>query len=94
MSPTPERRLPRIQGGTPLLLLVCLVIFVDSLGYGVVVPVLPLYAKNLGISDFQLSLLFATYAIALLAGATLVYSFLLLALTVPVLILLREDRAD
>lgn len=69
MSPTPERRLPRIQGGTPLLLLVCLVIFVDSLGYGVVVPVLPLYAKNLGISDFQLGLLFATYAIALLAGA-------------------------
>lgn len=50
-------------------MLVCLVIFVDSLGYGVVVPVLPLYAENLGISDFHLGLLFAAYAIALLVGA-------------------------
>jgi multidrug resistance protein len=58
-----------ISGGTPLLLLVCLVILIDSLGYGVVVPVLPLYARQLGVSDFKLGLLFATYAIALLAGA-------------------------
>ena len=59
----------RIRAGTPLLFLVCLVIFLDSLGYGVVVPVLPLYAKQLGVSDFNLGLLFASYAIALLIGA-------------------------
>lgn len=44
-------------------------IFIDSVGYGVVVPVLPIYTKNLGVSDFQVGLLFATYAIALLLGA-------------------------
>jgi multidrug resistance protein len=59
----------RIVGGTPLLLLVSLVIFLDSVGYGVVVPVLPIYAKTLGVSDFGNGFLFATYAIALFLGA-------------------------
>lgn len=63
------KRLYFIDGGTSLLLLVCLVIFIDSVGYGVVVPVLPLYAQKLGVSDFANGFLFATYAIALLAGA-------------------------
>jgi len=60
---------PRITCGWPLLLLVCGVIFLDSVGYGVIVPVLPLYAKSLGISDFANGLLFATYAIALCLAA-------------------------
>jgi MFS transporter, DHA1 family, solute carrier family 18 (vesicular amine transporter), member 1/2 len=59
----------RIVGGTPLLLLVSLVIFLDSVGYGVVVPVLPIYARTLGVSDFGNGFLFATYAIALFLGA-------------------------
>lgn len=59
----------RIRGGYPLLSLVCLIVFVDSIGYGVVVPVLPLYAKQLGVSDFKIGFLFATYAIALLVSA-------------------------
>lgn len=59
----------RISTGWPLLALVCGVIFLDSLGYGVVVPVLPLYAKNLGVGDFAVGFLFATYAIALLVAA-------------------------
>ena len=58
-----------IAGGNPLLGLICLVIFLDSVGYGVVVPVLPIYTKNLGVSDFQVGFLFATYAIALLLAA-------------------------
>jgi multidrug resistance protein len=65
--PTPESL--AITGGLPLLLLVSLVIFLDSVGYGVVVPVLPLYAKTLRASEFQIGFLFATYAIALLLGA-------------------------
>jgi len=63
------RRKHMITTGTPLLAFVTFVIFIDSLGYGVVVPVLPLYAKTLGVSDFKLGVLFASYAIALLLGA-------------------------
>jgi|BarGraNGADG00312_2_1021985.scaffolds.fasta_scaffold00315_2 DHA1 family multidrug resistance protein-like MFS transporter len=59
----------RITGGLPLLVLVCGVIFVDSVGYGVIVPVLPIYAKTLGVSDFANGILFSAYAIALLAAA-------------------------
>jgi multidrug resistance protein len=58
-----------ITSGTPLLAFVTFVIFIDALGYGVVVPVLPLYAKTLGVSDFKLGVLFAAYAIALLLGS-------------------------
>lgn len=50
-------------------MLVCLVVFLDSVGYGIVVPVLPIYAKTLKATDFQIGFLFATYAIALLVGA-------------------------
>jgi MFS family permease len=59
----------RIRSGVPLLALVCGVIFLDSVGYGLVVPVLPLYAKQLGASDFSIGFLFATYAIALCLAA-------------------------
>ena len=59
----------RITGGRPLLLLAMVVTFVDSVGYGVVVPVLPAYAENLGLSDFQIGFLFAMFAIALVIGA-------------------------
>lgn len=62
-------RARRIEGGNPLLVVVCLVIFVESMGYGLVVPILPLYAKTLHVGDFQLGLLFAVYAIAMLSAA-------------------------
>lgn len=66
---TPSLSRYRIRSGAPLLLLVCAVVLVDSVGYGVVVPVLPLYAKSLGIGDFANGFLFATYAIALFLSA-------------------------
>jgi len=46
-----------------LLALVCMVIFVDSLGYGVIVPVMPVYARELGIGELGLGMLFASYAL-------------------------------
>ncbi|MDI6829733.1 MAG: MFS transporter [Actinomycetota bacterium] len=52
-----------------LLALVCLVIFVDSLGYGVVVPVMPVYARELGIGELGLGMLFASYALGNIAAA-------------------------
>jgi len=52
-----------------LLALVCLVIFVDSLGYGVVVPVMPVYADELGVSQAGLGMLFAAYALGNIVAA-------------------------
>jgi len=52
-----------------LLALVCIVIFVDSLGYGVVVPVMPVYAKELGIGELGLGMLFASYAMGNIVAA-------------------------
>lgn len=44
-------------------------VFIDSVGYGLVVPLLPLYARTLEATSFQIGLLFAAYAIALLLAA-------------------------
>ncbi len=63
------KNLFRITGGTPLLVLVCAVVLVDSVGYGVVVPIIPLYAEKLGVGDFAIGFLFAAYAIALFVAA-------------------------
>ncbi len=52
-----------------LLVLVCVVIFVDSLGYGVVVPVMPNYAQDLGIGELGLGILFASYAMGNILAA-------------------------
>jgi MFS transporter, DHA1 family, solute carrier family 18 (vesicular amine transporter), member 1/2 len=52
-----------------LLALVCVVIFVDSLGYGVVVPVMPVYARELGIGELGLGMLFASYALGNIVAA-------------------------
>lgn len=60
---------PRITTGWPLLGLASMVIFIDSIGYGVVIPVLPVYAKTLDVGDFQVGFLFATYAIALVLSS-------------------------
>jgi multidrug resistance protein len=49
--------------------LVCAVIFVDSLGYGVVVPVMPVYARDLGIGELGLGMLFASYALGNIVAA-------------------------
>ncbi|MDY6794193.1 MAG: MFS transporter [Actinomycetota bacterium] len=51
------------------LALVCLVIFVDSLGYGVIVPVMPDYSRNLGVGDLGLGMLFASYALGNIVAA-------------------------
>jgi len=58
-----------VREGRPPLLLVASLVVVDSLGYGLVVPVLPGYARDLGISDLGIGFLFASYAIAGLLGA-------------------------
>jgi MFS family permease len=48
-----------------------LTVFVDMVGFLMVVPVLPIYAKNLGASAFQVGLMVSIYAVAQLATAPL-----------------------
>lgn len=48
------------------LAIACLVIFVDMIGYGIIIPILPIYSQNLGASEAQIGFLFASYAIVLL----------------------------
>jgi MFS family permease len=45
------------------------VVFTNSLSITILIPVLYLYGKQFGLSDFQTSLLFATYAIAQFVAA-------------------------
>lgn len=46
-----------------------LIILADLLGFGVIIPLLPSYARNLHASDFQVGLLFSVYSICQLLAA-------------------------
>ena len=46
------------------LLVVLSTVFVDQLGWGIVVPFLPLYARSLGASALHVGLLLAVYSLA------------------------------
>lgn len=46
------------------LTVVLLTVFVDSFGFGIVIPFLPLYASSLGASGLEVGLLLATYSLA------------------------------
>jgi MFS family permease len=63
-----KRLIAKMQEKTQrkMLALACAVIFTDMLGYGIIIPILPLYAESLGASEGQIGFLFASYAIALL----------------------------
>lgn len=56
--------------GTPraALIVVTLAAFTDMLLYGLVVPILPTYASELGISEWATGVLFGSYSAALLVG--------------------------
>ncbi len=44
-------------------------VFLDLLGFGIVLPAIPFFARELGASGLTLGLLFATYSLAQLIGA-------------------------
>ena len=46
-----------------------LVVFIDLLGFGILIPVIPLYAKFFGANEFVGSLLIATYSLFQFVGA-------------------------
>ena len=47
---------------TPLLL-IFMTVFIDLMGFGLVIPILPTYAQQLHASDFMVGLLIASYSI-------------------------------
>jgi DHA1 family tetracycline resistance protein-like MFS transporter len=52
-----------------------LIIFIDLLGFGLILPLLPFYAETFGASDSIIGLLVASYAAAQLIGAPLLGRF-------------------
>lgn len=52
-----------------------LIVFIDMLGFGLILPLLPYYAETFGASDAVIGLLVASYAAAQLAGAPLLGRF-------------------
>lgn len=53
------------------LLNIFLVVFIDLLGFGLILPLLPYYAGQYGASNFLIGLLVASYAAAQFIGAPL-----------------------
>lgn len=49
-----------------MLAVACGVIFIDMIAYGVVIPVIPYYARQLGASESQIGFLFSSYSLVLL----------------------------
>jgi len=60
---TPDRAPERFASGNPLLV-VFVTILIDFVGFSVLIPVLPLYADQLGANGFEVSLMLALYALA------------------------------
>lgn len=60
--------MPRLRTLTTLLV----ALFLDTLVYGLVVPVIPTYSARLGVAPARIGVLFAVYGVALLASTPLV----------------------
>lgn len=46
------------------LLIIALIVVVNALGYGIIIPILYSYSQKYGLSDFQNGLLFSTFSVA------------------------------
>ncbi|WP_435334175.1 MFS transporter [Haloarchaeobius sp. TZWWS8] len=54
------------DAGTPrrrAMAVVVLVVFLDLVGFGIVIPILPFYVRSFGVSDFYIGLLAASYSL-------------------------------
>ncbi len=64
---TPPEKTPAFSA----LVIIYLTVFLDLAGFGILLPALPYYAQKLGASGFGLGLLFTSYSVAQLLGASL-----------------------
>ncbi|MFB0561962.1 MAG: MFS transporter [Candidatus Lokiarchaeia archaeon] len=55
--------LKKLSASMEILVIVCFSAFIDSMGYGIIVPFLPQYALSLGASDLDLGIIFASYSL-------------------------------
>ena len=53
---------PAESGGSRALAVVLLVVFVDLVGFGILIPIIPLYAEAFGASEFVVGVLLASYS--------------------------------
>jgi len=63
-SPETPAVSPKPAKGKPLLLLLFFTVFIDLLGFGLIIPVMPTYAQQFNATDFQVGLLIASYSFA------------------------------
>ncbi len=70
MNPPPNPQGSRLRRGSPLAPIFA-VIFVDLLGFSLILPLLPFYASAYGASPTVIGFLVASYAAAQLVGAPL-----------------------
>lgn len=59
---TGDSSAPRKVGRSPLLV-IFVTVFIDLLGFGIIIPMLPFYAQDFGASEFLVGLLFASYSL-------------------------------
>lgn len=52
-----------MKAGKGSILTVFLVVFIDLLGFGIVIPILPYYSKSFGANGFELGLLMASFSL-------------------------------
>lgn len=60
----PAERLSRLYRRNTILIWICILIFVNQLGFGSIVPVVPLYAEEYGVSATLIGLTIAVYGLA------------------------------
>jgi MFS transporter, DHA1 family, tetracycline resistance protein len=61
---------PRPVPSRAALAIVYMTVFIDLLGFGIILPSLPYYARDLGASGLGLGILFSSYSVAQLLGST------------------------
>src|SRR5262249_28404170 len=47
----------------PSLLVIFLTVFIDLIGFGIVLPLLPIYSRNFGASGFMIGAMMASYSL-------------------------------
>lgn len=63
MSPSADIAGPRPEVGRSPLLVIFVTVFINLVGFGIIIPLVPFYAQDFGASKFQVGLLFASYSL-------------------------------